>query len=79
MDTSQQSSQVFVDPIARMLGDVCCKISAPLVKHVPGKNIDDNLIQRLPSLSFLTDCSLQSPCQDLQSYGEIDKGDFFSV
>ena len=79
MDTSQQSSQVFDDPIARVLDDVCCKNFAPLVKHVPGKNVDNNLIQKSPSLSCLTDFSLQSLYQDLQSYEEIDKGDFCYV
>ena len=34
-DTVQQSSQVFDDPIARVLDDVCCKSSSPLTNHVP--------------------------------------------
>ena len=40
MYTSQQSSQVFDDPIARVLDDVCCKNSSPLANHVPEKNVD---------------------------------------
>lgn len=79
MDTLQQSSQIFDDPIARVLDDVCCKIIPPLGNHVLEKNVDSNLIQRSPSLSCLTDYSLHSPYQGLKSYEEIDKGDFFSV
>ena len=78
MDTSQQSSQVFDDPIARVLDDVCCKSSSPLANHVPENNVDNNLIQKLTSLSCLT-YFLQSSHQCLQSYEEIDKGDFCSV
>ena len=65
MDTSQQSSQVFDDPIACVLDDVCYKSSSPLVNHVPEKNVDNNLIQKSPSLSCLTGFSLQIPYQDL--------------
>ena len=75
----QQSSQFFDDPIAHVLDDVCCKSFPSLANHVPEKNVDDNLIQRSPSFSCLTDCSLQSPCQDLRSYEDIDEGDFCSV
>lgn len=62
-----------------MLDDVCCKSSSPLANHVLEKNVDNNLIQNSPSLSCLTYCSLHSPYQGLQSYEEIDKGDFCSV
>ena len=79
MDTLQHSSQVFDDPIARVLDDVCYKNFAPLANHVLEKNVDDNLVQRSPSLSCLTDCSLHSTCQDFHSYEEIDKGGFCSV
>jgi len=79
MDTSQQSSQVFDDPIARVLDDVGFKSSSPLANHVTEENVDNNMIQRSPSLSCLTDFSLQSPYQGLQSYEEIDKGYFCSV
>jgi len=79
MDTSQQSSQIFDDPIARVLDDVCCKSSSPLANHVPDKNVDNNLIQKSPSFSCLIDCSLHTPYQGLQSYEEIDKGDFCSI
>ena len=65
MDTSNQSSQTFYDPIARVLDDVCYKNSSSLANHVSEKNVDDNLIQRSPSLSCLTDFSLQSLYQDL--------------
>ena len=43
------------------------------------KNVDNNLVQKSPSLSCLIDFSLQSLYQDLQSYEEIDKGDFCSI
>ena len=79
MDTLQQSSQVFDDPIARVLDDVCYKNSASLANHVPEKNLDDNLVQRSPSLSCLTDFSFHSTCQDFHSYEEMDEGDFCSV
>jgi len=79
MDTSQQSSQIFDDPIAHVLDDVFCKSSSPLANIVPNNNVDNNVIQKSPSLSCLTDCSLHTPHQGLQSYEEIDKGDFCSV
>ena len=63
MDTSQQSSQVFDDPFARLLDDVCCKSSSPLANHVLERKVDHNLIQKSPSLSCLIDFSLQSPFQ----------------
>ena len=61
MDTSQQSSKIIDDPIACVLDDVCCKSSSPSANHVTEENVDNNLIQRSPSLSFLTDCSLHTP------------------
>ena len=79
MDTLQQSSQVCDDLIAHVLDDVCCKKFPPLANHVPENNVDDNLIQKFPSLSCLTDFLLQSSHQGLQSYEEINKGDFCSV
>ena len=48
MNTSQQSSQVFDDPIARVLDGVFCNSSSPLANHVPEKNVDNNLIQKSP-------------------------------
>ena len=65
----QQSSQVFDDPIAHVLDDVCYKNSTPLANHVPEKNVDNNLVQNSISLC----------CSTNFSYEEIDKGDFFFV
>lgn len=79
MDTLQQSFQVFYDRIARVLDDVCCKSSSPLANHVIEENVDNNLIQKWPSLSCLTNCSFHSPYQCLQSFEEIDKGEFCFV
>jgi len=62
-----------------VLDDVSCKSSSPLANHVPNKNVDNNLIQKSPSLSRLTYFSLQSPYQGLQSSEEIDKGYFCYV
>jgi len=75
----QQSSQDFDDPIAHVLDYVFCKNSSPSGNHVTEKNVDNNLIQRSPSLSCLIDVSLQSSDQSLQSYEEIDRGDFCSI
>ena len=79
MDTLQQSSQVFDDPIAHVLDDVCYKSSSSWANNMLEKNVDNNLIQKSPSLSCLTDFSLQNSFQGLQLYEEIDKGDFCSV
>ena len=46
---------------------------------MPEKNVDDDLIQKLPSFPCLTNFSLQISFQGLQSYEEIDKGGFCSV
>lgn len=79
IDTTQQSSQVFDDPSARVLDYFCYKSSSPLANHMAEENVDNNLIQRSPSLSYLIDLSLQSSGQSLQSYEKIDKGYFCSV
>jgi len=79
MDTSQQSFQVFDDPIARVLDDVFYKSSSLLANHVLDKNVGNNITQKSPSLSRLIYFSLQSPYQGLQSSEEIDKGYFCFV
>jgi len=78
IDTLQQYPQVFDDPFAHVLDSVCCKNSSPSANHVIKENVDNNMIPRPPSLSCLMDFSLQSSDQSLQSYEEIDKGDFCS-
>jgi len=78
INTSQQSPQVFDDPFAHVLDSVCCKNSSPSANHVIKENVDNNMIPRPPPLSCLTDFSLQISDQSLQSYEEIDKGDFCS-
>jgi len=46
----QQYLQVFHDPIANVLDDICSKIPSPLANYETKKNVDINLIQQPTSL-----------------------------
>ena len=79
MDTFQQSFQVFHDPIADVLDDICSKSPSPLANCEPEKSVDINLIRQPTSLFCSLGVSLQSPYHDLQSYQESNEEDFCFV
>ena len=70
MDTLQQSFQVFHDPIADVLDEVCSKSPSPLTICEPEMCTDINLTRQLVSLSFSARVSSQSSDQSLHSWYE---------
>ena len=66
----QQSFQVFHDPIADVLDDVCSQSPSPLTTCELETCIDTNLIRQLVSLSFSAGVSSQSSDQSLHSWYE---------
>jgi len=69
----QQSFQVFHDPIADVLDDVCSQSPSPLANCELDKSIDTNLIRQPVSLSFSTGVSSQSLDKSLHSWYEEKK------
>ena len=66
----QQSFQVFHDPIADVLDDVCSQSLSPLTTCELETCADINLIRQPVSLSFLAGVSSQSSKQSLHSWYE---------
>ena len=62
-DTVQQSSQIFDDPIADVLDDVCSQSLSPLILCKVETCADIDLIRQPVSLSFLAGVSSQSSSQ----------------
>ena len=69
MDTLQQSFQVFHDPIADVLDEVCSQSLSPLTCELE-TCADMNLIRQPVSLSFLAEVSSQGSDQSLRSWYE---------
>ena len=70
MDTLQQSFQVFHDPIADVLDEVCSPNISPLITCELETCADMNLIRQPVSLSFLAEVSSQGSDQSLYSWYE---------
>ena len=70
MDTLQQSFQVFHDPIADVLDEVCSQSLSPLTICELETCIDTNLIRQPISLSFSAEVSSQGSDQSLHSWYE---------
>ena len=66
----QQSFQVFHDPIADVLDEVCSQSPSPLTTCEPETCTDINLTPQLVSLSFSTGVSSRSSDQSLHSWYE---------
>ena len=70
MDTLQQSFQVFHDPIADVLDEVCSQSLSPLTTCELETCADMNLIRHPVSLSFSAKVSSQGSDQSLHSWYE---------
>ena len=70
MDTLQQSYQVFHDPIADVLDEVCSQSLSPLTTCELETCADMNLIRQPVSLSFSAEVSSQGSDQSLHSWCE---------
>ena len=70
MDTLQQSFQVFHDPIADVLDEVCIPSLSPLTTCELETCADMDLIRQPVSFSFLAEVSSQGSDQHLHSWYE---------
>ena len=70
MDTLQKSFQVFHDPIADVLDEVCSQSLSPLTTCELETCADMNLIRQPVSLSFSAEVSSQGSDQSLHSWYE---------
>ena len=70
MDTLQQSFQVFHDPIADVLDEVCSQSLSPSTTCELETCADMNLIRQPVSFSFSTEVSSQGSDQSFHSWYE---------